>query len=142
MNRRGFTAMMDAVLFIVIMSLTVSAMTQMHETVPEQDDSVREACDTLMFSRITPSDAGYRGEDRVMFFSDLWALSLLGGDGLVTAKAEGYFSDVFPFDDVGFRVEYRGIEEAVNMPEKGWTQSVERTYQIEFGGELSLTIYR
>ncbi len=142
MNRRGFTAIMDAMFFIVILTLAVSAISQMHEETPRDDSKLYEACDTLMHYRVYPSYLGYEKEDRPMLFSDLWALSVSASDGKGTDMAEEYLGLLFPQGDVGMKVEYEGRTECLNFCEDEWTQSVTRSYQVEFGGEITLTLNR
>lgn len=142
MNRKGFTAIMDAVIFIVILSLAVSAISHMHDERTQDDSALYESCDILMHYRLYPSHLGYATEDRDMLFSDLWALSITASDEKGTAVAGKYLSGIFPQGDVGLEVEYGGKTEYVNYSGEGWTQSATRSYAVEYGDEITLTLYR
>ncbi len=133
---------MDAMFFIVILSLAVTAMCQMDETQDRGDEKLYQACDTMMKSRFYPQDLGYEREDRAMLFSDLWALSIKASDGRGTDLAEDYLEHLFPYGDWGLTAEYGGKTECVNAPDGEWTQYAERSYRVEYGGELTVTLFR
>ncbi len=142
MNRRGFTAIMDAMFFIVILSFAVTAMCQMHEDTDPVNDKLYDSCDALMQLRMYPSDIGYGSDHRAMKFSDLWALSVSASDGKGTAVAEECLGRLFPQGDWYMTVTYDGKTETAGKAGMDWSQSVVRSYKVEYGGEITLVLYR
>ena len=87
MNRRGFTAIMDAGFFIILIGLAVILLSQSGATTEQNDvQDITESCDIIFESKVISTDFGYAGDERVMALFDLTAASLSLHDG----KAEAY----------------------------------------------------
>lgn len=142
LNRKGFTAIMDAVFFVILMTLAVALIAQSQDNETGPSDTA-DVCDTVLASQLRLGDLGYPDGDRVMKLTDLWALSLTAKDGAATGWAKGCFDEMFPWENsYGFRVAYRDQTESVGLTSDGWSEKVHREFTTEFGGTLEITVFR
>lgn len=133
---------MDAVFFVVLLSIAVTALAHTYEG-GEDHSQTAEVTDTVLASHVRLEDLDYPDGDRIMKITDVWALSILSGDGKVTSLVRDCFDAVFPWEDgYGFVVSYMGKEETAGRITEGWSDSVHREYAAEFGGTLSVTVFR
>lgn len=141
MNRKGFTAIMDAVFFVILVSIAVTAIA--HGTDNPQESPVdTESFDAVMATYVRLGDLSYPDGDRVMKITDLWALSMVAGDGKVTEFVGRCFDAMFPWEDgYGFTVTYLDMTQTYGKTDEGWSGSVHREYSAEFGGTLAVTLY-
>lgn len=82
MNRRGFTAIMDAGFFIILIGVAVLILSQSGaSTEQEKIQDISESCDIIFESKVKSTDFGFEGDERVMALFDLTAASLSLEDG-------------------------------------------------------------
>lgn len=142
MNRKGITAIVDAAVFIVLISLAVTLLSQYSEDSEEHDSRLAETCDGLMAAELRTDDLGYWSLPGQMKFTDIWGISLMFGDRKGTEFTERCFDAIYPWADTyGFQVAYGDYSEISGKTGDGWRESVTRTYPLIFGGELTLTVY-
>lgn len=133
---------MDAVFFVVLISLAVSVISQ-SQTSENEISGTADVCDSILATQVYLRDLDYPDGDRLMKLTDIWALSMLAEDGKVTGLVKGCFDAVFPWEDsYGFTVEYQGLKESAGCTTDGWNDSVQREYDVEFGGTLKVTVFR
>lgn len=141
MNRRGFTAVMDATFFIILISLAVTILSGVGVATDNcSHEDLSDVCDTLMTTQMTADSFGYE-DGRLMKVSDLAAISLMKGDGKIGKYLTGYFDALYPWDNAyGVSMTYGNhvLEFGEQMSECG--HSVIREYAVEYGGSLTVEI--
>lgn len=141
MNRKGFTAIVDAGFFIVLIGIAVTLLSQAVTVDTENDiEELSDICDTVFNSRISTHDAGYEGDDRIMAFSDIAAASVKLGDGKAGEYVRSILDRLYPWENAySVKIVYEGCEQIINGSIDGRT-AVTRTYPVEFGGEILVTV--
>ncbi len=133
---------MDAVFFVVLISIAVGVIAQT-QTIENDLPGTADSCDAVLATQVRLGDLGYPDEDRIMKLTDVWALSLIAGDWKVTELVKDCFDAMFPWEgSYGFTVEYMDMTETVGNASPEWEDSVHREYAVEFGGMLKITVFR
>lgn len=88
MNRRGFLAMMDAVIFTTVVMLAMTALLMMGVESETDDRDAAGTLDSLMSSEVRMSDLAEEGDGSLVRVSDLCALYALNGGEAIGAYLE------------------------------------------------------
>ena len=147
MNRRGITAMFDALMFIVLIGVAANiiAAASIHaEGSPEVQDP-SDVLDSMFTARLDPGDLGIVTVDMRMPLSRLAYVSFLSDDGRFMAYADAILRDIYPWPGAYLLVVSwsGGTESAGKASDDVW-MSAERTYPTGYGEDLTvrLTLYR
>lgn len=80
MNRRGFLALMDAVIFIAVVMLAMTALLTIGAEQEQDDRDASPMLESLMSAQVRMSDLVEDGDGSLVRVSDLCALLVTGGE--------------------------------------------------------------
>ena len=140
MNRRGFTAIMDAGFFIILIGLAVILLSQSGANTEQNEvQDITESCDIIFESKVRSTDFGYVGDERVMALFDLTAASLSLHDGKAEAYLKQMLNELYPWENsYGLKLTYGNSSAQINSITGD--QIVKRTYAVGFGGTLEVML--
>ncbi len=141
MDRKGFTAIMDAGFFIILIGIAVILLSQSGSANDKNEiQDISESCDIIFGSKVSSEDFGFAGDDRVISLSDLVSASLLLDDGKAETYLKQILNDLYPWQNAyGLEIMYEGHSLLINSNGNG-EQCVKRTYTVEFGGTLGVVL--
>lgn len=138
-NRKGFTAIIDAGFFIVLLGIAVLLLSQAGVSSEENNiQDISESCDIIFESKVKSTEFGFEGDERIMALCDLTAASLSLEDGNAKAYLEELLNELYPWNDAyGMQLTY-GEHTAEINPALTGNQIVKRSYTVAFGGTLEV----
>ena len=115
MNRRGMTALVDAMVFMLVMMVVI------HITVHQADPGGPEAdageiVDSICAVEVCVSDLTDMDDDTLVFLTDLIALHVLGGDTRTDEYLEAVLEAGCAGRDYCMSMDYAGRLEVLGVP--------------------------
>ena len=140
LNRRGITAVVDAMFFIILIGMAVSVIshTIQEDVQLSRSDHPSDVCDAVFMSDITADDYGFDSSDgKIMSVADLTAISVASGDDRSKAYLEGILDELYPWKDaytltVAYGDSICTLGTGYGVPSEGCTAE----YALSFGGSL------
>ncbi|MCQ2079885.1 MAG: hypothetical protein MJZ38_07525 [archaeon] len=133
---------MDAVMFIALIGIAVTILCQAGSD--EQGDvgpDVSETLDALFESKIDSELLGFETDNRVMKISDVVALSVGHGRTYGLDYIRECLDRMYPWTTAyGLSLEYGSSVLDWSMHADESSSRVTRTYPVEYGGELVVTL--
>jgi len=141
MNRKGFTAVMDAVFVIILLSMASALILQADFGGADDRRTAADTCDIIFESKMSQTVFGYGPDDRVMKVSDLAAASIDLGDGRISGFLRNTMDSIYPWEGAYCLIlEHDGGRLELNRYDPDYTEKTVRTYPVEYGGELRVTL--
>ena len=143
MNRRGFVALMDAMIFTVVLMLSLSAMLGVGSSVASDDRDVSQMLEDTMSAEVRMTDLDPDGDGSRVRVSDMCALQMVVGD----TDVESFLSEALDVFSKGrpYLLEMTFDGRSMTVGEAGTTISsyAETDVPVTTGGSLhaELTIY-
>jgi hypothetical protein len=142
-NKKGMTAMVDAMIFIVVMGMVVSVMFAFSGGEPVQDDT-SAVSDSIFTSKLKVCDVLETDESGLVSVTDMSAFYILTGEGRIAEYIEDVLDSLFQRPD-SYRVEisYLGGTVTVGNGKKDAVSSSHKEYTVTYGGtiEVDLRVY-
>ena len=144
MNREGFLALTDAMIFIVIVFASCSILGLLHADSPEDASDPSEMLTVLESTMVRMSDLT-EGDDTLVRITDLLALSTIREEPLIKGYAEDLLAGWSGGHRCGMTVEYTDIGGVAHRGEFGDPVEAARdsatgTYSVSTGGSLMVLV--
>lgn len=143
MNRRGFVALMDAMIFTVVLILSLSALLGVGSSVASDDRDVSQMLEDTMSAEVRMTDLDPDGDGSRVRVSDMCALQMVVGG----TDVESFLSEALDMFSKGrpYLLEMTFDGRSMTVGEVGMTMSsyAETDVPVTTGGCLhaELTIY-
>ena len=132
---------MDAVFVIILLSMASAFILQADLGTGDARGTAADTCDVIFESKMSQTVFGYGPDDRVMKVSDLAAASILLDDGRISEFLRNALDSAYPWDNAYCLIlEYEGEKLELNGYSPYYSDRTVRTYPVEFGGELTVTL--
>lgn len=133
--------MVDAVFVIILLSLASALIVQADFDTENESGRTADTCDLIFESKMSQKEFGYGPDDRVMAISDLAAASISMDDGKISEYLRKILDAVYPWEN-GYSLTMEYGNDALQLNEYGqnYSEKAVRTYPVEFGGELRVTL--
>ena len=147
MNRRGITAMFDALMFIVLIGVAANivAATSIHADDAPGVQDPSDVLDAMFSARLDPQDLGIDAVEMRTSATLLAYVSLLSDDGCFMQYAGSILNGAYPWDGAyRFEISWSGGTERIGSESDRPWMTAERTYPTGYGEDLvvKLTLYR
>ncbi len=143
MNRKGFTAVFDAAMFIVLISIAANliAVTLAHS---DEEVEIQEPSDVLerVFSaRVDCADIGMDDPQGRMSMNRLAYVSLSAGDGHFLEYLDVLLSSLYPWpDSFGVEIEWSGRSESLGVTGGEPWRTAEKVFETGYSDDLHVTL--
>ncbi len=140
-NKKGITGMIDAIIFIIVISLALSAMyLQDLETDPQHDDASMIS-DIVTSAKFHMKDVVDTDDSRIINLTDLLASASVTGDTDITDYVDALIDSIIGIPDMySLHVDYGGDSLEIGNGKGTPTSSCTRDVQVTFGGHMSMTL--
>jgi hypothetical protein len=139
-SKKGMTAMIDAMIFIVVMGLAVAALCYIQDDRNSENDA-SDIVDRLFHSKMRIDDIIEENDSKVMPLSDLVAASMIIGDGAAASYLEETLDCLMNRpDSYSMRIVYKGIETNIGSGEGIPTSSTSRDIIVLYGDALHIEL--
>ena len=109
-NKKGLTAMVDAMIFIVVMGLAVSALLYLQGSDEETRGESGEIVDNLFSTKIRMDDLIEYGDSSIISLTDMLAASMVIGDDSIKDYLETVMTSLRGIPgSYSMSIEYQGI---------------------------------
>jgi len=140
-NKKGMTAMIDAMIFIVVMGLAVAALCYIQSDNDNENDA-SDIVDRLFHSKMRIDDIMEEDDSKVMPLSDLVAASMIIGDG----AAASYLRETMDClmnrpGSYSMHIVYKGIETNIGSGEGVPVSSTSRDIIVLYGDTLHIELH-
>jgi len=142
-NRKGMTAMVDAMIFIVVMGLAVSAMFIFTSNEPAPDDASRIP-DNIFTSKLRSCDVINTEESGLVNVSDMVAFYFLTGEGNIMRYIKSIMDSLMQRpDSYRLDISYKGYSISIGSGYGDVRSSYHKEYNVTYGGvvKADLMIY-
>ena len=140
-SKKGMTAMIDAMIFIVVMGLAVAALCYYYEDNSNENDA-SDIVDRLFHSKITIDDIMDENDSKIMPLSDLVAASMVIGDGAAASYLEKVMDCLMNRpDSYLMHIVYRGIETNIGTGDGIPVSSTSRDIIVLYGDALHIELH-
>lgn len=138
-NSKGFSAIFDVSVFIVIILLCVPLI---FYAIPENEHGIEagDAMDVLTDTRLRISDVTNSDDSTVCGLYDLLAYSVYSGDKGPMEFVKSYLDSVLSGHDYLFSAEFKGKSDNIGSLAGDGTSYSERTCKVSSGGEVVLRL--
>jgi len=142
MNGKGFTAIFDAAMVMVLLGIAVNIIAIASEPGTERD--IQEPGDVLervFYSRIDCKDIGMDESLGRMPMNRLAYVSLSSGDGLFLGYMEDVLSAVYPWpESYGLDVSWSSGEESIGVGGGEPWRTSEKVFESGYADDLRITL--
>ena len=142
MNGKGFTAIFDAAMVMVLLGIAVNIIAVASE--PETERDIQEPGDVLervFYSRIDCSDIGMEESFGRMPMNRLAYVSLSSGDGFFIRYIEDVLSEIYPWPgSYGLDVSWSSGEESIGIADGEPWRTSEKVFESGYADDLRITL--
>jgi hypothetical protein len=139
-SKKGMTAMIDAMIFIVVMGLAVATLCYIQNDNDYENDA-SDIIDRLFHSKMRIDDVMNEDDSKIMPLSDLVAASVIIGDGAAASYLEETMDCLMNRpDSYSMRIVYKGIETSIGSGEGIPTSSTSRDIIVLYGDALHIEL--
>ena len=135
--------MVDAMIFVVVMGLAVSAMFAFSWGEPEPDDAAAVS-DCIFTAKLRMNDVLATEESGLVSLTDMAALYILTGEGAAVGYIEGVLDSLMRKPgSYSMDVAYRGTTVSIGSGSGDPASSSHKEYVVTYGGavEVDLRLY-
>ena len=141
MNRRGFTALFDASMVMILLGIAVSIIAVTVSS--EQDYEIQEPGDVLekvFYARLDTSYIGMEPQDR-MAMNRMAYVSLTSHDGRFMDYMQDVLSAVYPWEgSYGMDVSWSGGSESIGISGGEPWRTSEKTFESGYADDMHITL--
>ena len=135
-NKKGMTAMVDAMIFIVVMGLAVSAMFMFTSNEPVPDDASRVP-DKIFTSKLRSCDVIDTEESGIVNVSDMVAFYFLTGEGKIMQYIKGIMDSLMQRPgSYRLDISYKGSSISIGSGTGDPLSSYHKEYGVTYGGTV------
>ena len=126
---------------IILLSLASALIVQADFDTENESSRTADTCDLIFESKMSQKEFGYGPDDRVMAISDLAAASISMDDGKMSEYLRKTLDTAYPWENgYSLTVEYGMETLQLNEYSQNYSEKAIRTYPVEFGGDLRVTL--
>ncbi|MCL2032597.1 MAG: hypothetical protein FWG96_04960 [Methanomassiliicoccaceae archaeon] len=142
-NKKGMTAMVDAMIFVVVMGLAVSAIFAFSGGEPAPDDA-SAVCDGIFTAKLRTNDILETEETGLVSVTDMAAFYILTGEGTIIRYIESVLGSLLRKpDSYRLDISYQGSTVSIGNGAGDAVSSSHKEYVVTYGGSITadLRIY-
>ncbi len=134
MNRKGMLAMVDAMVFIVVIMMAAAAMVHTAADRGSSDADAGDVLESVMSSKVRMSDLWEGGDGTLVKISDMVALDLVSGTECALGFAEKCLESFSKGRPFLLKVSYGGAEAMIGSEGGRPASSAAMDFQVTTGG--------
>ena len=142
-NRKGLTAMVDGMIFIVIMGLAVSAMFAFGGNEPTANDA-SSVSNSIFSAKLRTCDLVDTDDSRLVSVSDVIAFYIMTGEGRAAEYIESVLDSLMKRpDSYRLDIEYQGSSISIGSGKGDPISGSVKDFTVTYGGSIraDLRIY-
>ena len=143
MNRKGFTAVFDAAMFIVLIGIAANIMAASlalsHDEVEVQEPS--DVLERIFSARLYCSDIGMEEPEGRMSMNRMAYVSLSASDGHFLEYADSVLRDLYPWPgSYGMDISWSGGSESIGRTDEGAWRTAEKVFESGYADDLKVEL--
>jgi hypothetical protein len=139
-NRKGMTGIVDAMIFITIMTLVFSAMYMNSASQPEEDQKATDIVEELMSVELRVGDVTDIEDIKILSMSNLLAAAFLADDYGPMNHVKSVLDVLFANPDMySLEITYEDCEYSIGTDREAISECT-KTITVMYGGELTVKL--